>query len=91
MQEYGADITKIAVMPHSEQDVLTLLSATLEMKKTKGDRPFIAISMGSLGAISRLASELFGSSMTFASLNEGSAPGQISINNMRDILNILHI
>lgn len=35
MQELGADITKIAVMPKSEEDVLTLLSATLEMKKKR--------------------------------------------------------
>lgn len=31
MQELGADIPKIAVMPQSRKDVLTLLSATEEM------------------------------------------------------------
>ena len=33
MQDYGADIPKMAVMPKSKQDVLTLLSATLEMSE----------------------------------------------------------
>ena len=33
MQELGADIPKIAVMPTCKQDVITLLSATLEMSE----------------------------------------------------------
>lgn len=33
MQELGADISKIAVMPQSTEDVLTLLSATEEMRR----------------------------------------------------------
>ena len=91
MQEYGADITKIAVMPNSEEDVLTLISATLEMKKTEADRPFVTISMGSLGVITRLTGELFGSCMTFAALNNTSAPGQINVRNAREILELLSI
>ena len=89
MQEYDADITKIAVMPQCEEDVLTLLSATLEMKKEKGDRPCITMSMASLGIISRLSGELFGSCMTFAAAKEVSAPGQVSVKEVRNILNLL--
>ena len=33
MQELGADIPKLAVMPTCKQDVITLLSATLEMSE----------------------------------------------------------
>ncbi|HEY5575805.1 MAG TPA: type I 3-dehydroquinate dehydratase, partial [Clostridiaceae bacterium] len=91
MQEYGADITKIAVMPKSEEDVLTLLSATLEMKKVKGDRPCITMSMASLGVISRLSGELFGSCMTFAAARQISAPGQVSVKDARHILNLLKL
>lgn len=91
MQQYDADITKIAVMPTSENDVLTLLSATLEMKNIKGDRPFITISMGPLGVISRLTGELFGSCMTFASSKDVSAPGQLNVDDVNKILNLLHI
>jgi 3-dehydroquinate dehydratase I len=89
MQEYDADITKIAVMPKSEEDVLKLLSATLEMKKIKGDRPCITVSMGPLGVISRVCGELFGSCMTFASARQASAPGQISVDDVRNMLNLL--
>ncbi|MDW5300186.1 MAG: type I 3-dehydroquinate dehydratase [Sedimentibacter sp.] len=88
MQEYGADIAKIAVMPNSEEDVLTLLSATLEIKKRK--KPCITMSMGSLGVITRLTGELFGSCMTFATVKNLSAPGQVNAKNTRDILNLFH-
>ncbi len=90
MQQYGADITKIAVMPNSEEDVLTLLSATLQMKKEKADRPCITMSMGPFGVISRLSGELFGSCMTFAAAKQVSAPGQISVKDARNVLNLLH-
>jgi len=89
MQQYGADITKIAVMPQTEEDVLTLLNATLEMKSCKGDRPCITMSMGPLGIISRLSGELAGSCMTFAAARQVSAPGQINVKDVRNILNIL--
>lgn len=91
MQEYGADITKIAVMPQSEEDVMTLLSATLEMKRGKSDRPCITISMDTLGIISRLSGELFGSCMTFAAARRASAPGQVTAKDLRKILNLLKL
>ncbi len=53
MQELGADLPKIAVMPQSPQDVLTLLSATLVMKEQYATRPLITMSMGKLGGVSR--------------------------------------
>ena len=55
MQELDLDITKIAVMPQKERDVLTLLDATLAMKESYADRPFITMSMKKMGLISRLA------------------------------------
>lgn len=91
MQDYNADITKIVVMPNCEKDVLTLMEATLEMKTTIADRPFITTSMGSLGVITRLTGELFGSCVTFAALNKVSAPGQVDVRYAREILNKLSI
>ena len=41
MQDMGADIPKIAVMPQSRRDVLTLLCATEEMVTDYADRPII--------------------------------------------------
>ncbi len=65
MQDMGADIPKIAVMPRSAGDVLTLLSATEEMARCYADRPIITMSMSPPGVVSRLCGEVFGSSMTF--------------------------
>ncbi len=84
------DIAKIAVMPNSEEDVMTLLSAAVKLKKEKKG-PFIAISMGPLGIISRISCELIGSCMTYASHKKQSAPGQIDVKLINEILKIMHV
>lgn len=89
MEDAGADIAKIAVMPENERDVLTLLSASLEAKESL-NVPIITISMGKLGAVSRLAGETFGSSVTFGVATESSAPGQMAAKELRGILELLH-
>ncbi|NDO83664.1 type I 3-dehydroquinate dehydratase [Citrobacter sp. NCU1] len=90
MQELGADIPKIALMPQSRHDVLTLLAATLEMQEQHADRPIITMSMSKTGVISRLAGEVFGSAATFGAVKKASAPGQISVSDLRTVLTILH-
>ncbi|MFE8099995.1 type I 3-dehydroquinate dehydratase [Brenneria goodwinii] len=90
MQELGADIPKIALMPQSKNDVVTLLAATLEMYEKHADRPIITMSMAKPGIISRLSGEVFGSAATFGALKKASAPGQIGIQDLRSVLNILH-
>lgn len=90
MQEKGADVCKIAVMPQNENDVLTLLSATAEMK-AKADRPLITMSMGALGMVSRVSGELFGSAATFGSAGTASAPGQIPVSKLQDIIEALKL
>lgn len=90
MDEEGADIPKIAVMPRSTRDVLTLLSATLHYREIGGKKPVITMSMGENGVISRLAGEVFGSAVTFAAVGRTSAPGQLTIEDVRKILDILH-
>jgi 3-dehydroquinate dehydratase-1 len=90
MQELGADIPKIALMPESKQDVLTLLSATLEMSENHADRPIITMSMAGTGVISRLAGESFGSALTFGAASKASAPGQVGVNELKQVLDIIH-
>lgn len=89
MQDMGADIPKIAVMPQSSQDVLTLLEATNEMHTKYADRPIITMSMGPLGVISRVSGQVFGSSMTFGALGQVSAPGQLPVDSLSEVLDIL--
>ena len=90
MQDLGADIPKIAVMPKSRADVVTLLDATQEMSTRYADRPIITMSMGSLGVITRIAGEAFGSAMTFGAVGQVSAPGQIPVEKLQAAMAILH-
>ena len=90
MQDMGADIPKIAVMPKCKKDVLTLLCATEEMYTNYADRPIITMSMAGTGSISRLAGEVFGSAMTFGCVGKGSAPGQIGAKDLSQVLDIIH-
>ncbi len=90
MQELGADIPKIAVMPRNKKDVLTLLAATEEMASEKADRPIITMSMAGTGLISRLCGEVFGSSCTFGAVGKASAPGQMNAKDLDTILNLIH-
>ena len=90
MQELGADISKIAVMPQNKKDVLTLLSATEEMYRKYADRPIVTMSMAGTGVISRLCGEVFGSALTFGAANKASAPGQMAVQDLAQVLSLLH-
>lgn len=90
MQDMGADIPKIAVMPQTKKDVLTLLLATEEMASVYADRPIITMSMAGLGSISRISCEVFGSCLTFGSGSAASAPGQINAEELYQVLQSVH-
>ncbi|MDO4582370.1 MAG: type I 3-dehydroquinate dehydratase [Bacillota bacterium] len=90
MQELGADVLKIAVTPKCAADVLTLMSASLEMKQRYARRLLLTISMGELGKFSRIAAELSGSAMTFGAVGDPSAPGQLPAQELAPLLRLLH-
>ena len=90
MQPLGADIPKIALMPTCKKDVLTLLAATLEMSEQYADRPIITMSMAGTGVVSRLTGETFGSALTFGAASKASAPGQIGVHELKQVLDIIH-
>ena len=90
MQELGADIPKIAVMPQSKKDVLTLLAATEEMASEHASCPIITMSMAGTGLISRLCGEVFGSALTFGAVGKASAPGQMNAADLNTVLNLIH-
>lgn len=89
MQALGADVAKLAVMPHSRQDVAALLAVTAEMADQHPQTPVITMSMGPLGQVSRIAGGILGSAATFAALGNASAPGQLSLWEVRKALEIL--
>lgn len=85
----GADIPKIAVMPQNKMDVLRLMKFTL--KAGEGfDKPMITMSMDKLGSISRVSGEAFGSAVTFGSIGQESAPGQLPVNRLGEMLEMIH-
>ena len=88
MHEEGTAFVKVAVMPERECDVLDLLQITRDMTLEYGDH-FISMAMGDLGRLSRISGYLTGSCWTFASLENSSAPGQISLKETEYILDIL--
>lgn len=90
MQELNADLPKIAVMPKSAGDVLKLLQATNDMVTKYAETPIITMSMGGLGVISRIAGETFGSALTFGAAGKASAPGQVDVDSLVSMLNVLH-
>ena len=99
MAREGADLAKIAVWPTSAHDVARLLGvcarATAGARERSGlGVPVAAMSMGALGAVSRVA-PAFGSALTFAVVPDeqgearASAPGQLPIQDVRRCLELL--
>lgn len=90
MASYHADILKIAVMPNSVLDVLNLLTATQEVA-ARLDQPVISMAMGDLGKLTRICGEVVGSCLTFGSVGQASAPGQIEAQSLKEILQALKV
>ncbi len=83
MQDIGADILKMAVMPQKQSDVATLMDATKEMVSEYAQHPVVTMSMSEIGIVSRLEGQLFGSAVTFGALTKTSAPGQINVEKLK--------
>ncbi len=79
------NIAKFAVMPNDYKDTLTVLNVLSEVQNT------IGIAMGDLGKYTRIVAPIFGSPITFASIDKESAPGQLDINTTKDILRKLTV
>ncbi len=88
--EKGADIVKIVTFAGAMEDNLVILQLVNHVSRLKHD--IIAFCMGPKGRLSRIAAPLFGSYLSFASLEPGaqSAPGQLTIEETRAINAILH-
>jgi len=89
MEDAGADIAKLAVMPQSPADVLAIFSA-MEESKERLSIPFAIMGMGGLGAITRLSGGLFGAAFTFGSGVNESAPGQPKLESLRAAFEMIY-
>ncbi|MFC6254178.1 type I 3-dehydroquinate dehydratase [Secundilactobacillus hailunensis] len=88
MAQLNGDVVKLAVMPASNEDVLNLMVSTHEASQ-QFSQPIITMAMGSLGAVTRVAGQTFNSVMTFATTSNLSAPGQLTVDQTRQILKII--
>lgn len=88
MDKMGADIPKLAVMPQNRDDVVRLLMVTSMMAK-EINKPIVTMSMGKLGAISRVSGATFGSAITFGMVGNASAPGQLDCGVLKKIMKLI--
>jgi len=90
-REKGGDIVKIVTHARGSEDNLRVLSLIPYSRKRGQD--IIAFCMGEQGRISRIMAPLLGSYLTFAALDKGeeSAPGQMTVAEMKQVLNIINL
>ena len=80
-------VYRLSVIDNCNADILKI--ATILTYTRPNPKPIISIAMGSMGRVTRLLGEFTGSSITFASIGNESAPGQMEINEVREILDRL--
>lgn len=85
IEKSGADVCKLAVMPRDKKDVEVLIEASKETDE-KIKAPIITMSMGELGAVTRVIPKITKTSVTFAAGVSASAPGQPGIKVVRKLL-----
>lgn len=88
MQETGANVAKIAVMPRDAEDVARVLGISAQAS-AELDIPVVVIAMGRLGRVTRVLGHDFGSAATFVVAGTPSAPGQLGAAQVREVLRVL--
>jgi len=89
MQDKGADIGKVITTAHTHQDVLRVLQ--LQEVAEQLEFPLIAFCMGRAGVVSRVATCNLGGYMTYCAVSEeeATAPGQLSVLQLREIYSLM--
>ena len=82
--EAGAEIAKIALTPASLEDCLDLLKLVLETEGTT-----TLMGMGDVGRHLRAVAPIYGSVLTYGYIESATAPGQIPVKALREVLDVL--
>jgi 3-dehydroquinate dehydratase-1 len=82
------DVAKLAVSAETRRDAHRLLKLTLDADD-EGNGHVATMAMGALGSHTRVVAPLYGSCLTYASFGEGTAPGQLSVREVRETLDML--
>lgn len=89
-EKEGADIAKISVQPNSFTDVITMLKAS-KLAREFLNIPQIAVSKDDIGVITRIFGQYLGSDLTFFSVAGSSTIGQVSLEDYRELVQILDL
>lgn len=86
MVSVGAQVIKFALMPTTNDDVLSVLQFTKELTEQYPHLPRITMSMGQLGQMTRTCGHVFGNCLTFGTLGQVSAPGQVEVEVLKQLV-----
>ena len=86
MVSVGAQVIKFALMPTTNDDVLSVLQFTKELTERYPQLPRITMSMGQLGQMTRTCGNVFGNCLTFGTLGQASAPGQVEVAVLKELV-----
>lgn len=85
MEKIGCDFGKIIGYSNNSEESINMLDFLIQSSENL-EIPMIAFAMGKNGEFTRLASTLLGSPFTYASIGEKNAPGQLSISEVKEVL-----
>lgn len=86
MVSVDAQVIKFALMPSTNDDVLSVLQFTKELTERYPQLPRITMSMGQLGQMTRTCGHVFGNCLTFGTLGHVSAPGQVEVEVLKQLV-----
>ena len=86
MVSVDAQVIKFALMPSTNDDVLSVLQLTKELTERYPQLPRITMSMGQLGQMTRTCGHVFGNCLTFGTLGHVSAPGQVEVEVLKQLV-----
>jgi len=82
----GADVVKLAAYATTIEDLRILLTVTLASRR----RAIVTLAMGPFGPLSRVALPAAGSLLTYGHVGRATAPGQLPVAELADLLRRLH-
>ena len=85
IRDLDADIAKIAAFAHNKKDAVEMIKCSHMLTQGESD-PVIFIGMGKNGIITRIFGGQYGSVITFASLGEQTAAGQLNVTTVNRLL-----
>lgn len=86
MNDYNYDFGKIIGFSNKYEDSIRILKFLIQFLEKEKNHEMIAFAMGEKGEFTRITAPLLGSPIAYASVEEETAPGQLSVTALRNIL-----